>query len=300
MKQSLDYPYLSLVQEVLDNGRRKSDRTGTGTISIFGAQRRFNISGGTIPMLTTKKMFTRGVIREILWYLQGNTNINYLLDHNVHIWDEWANEDGDLGPVYGKQWRNWEHTTIVRDKADTVEHADGSSTNFNVTVNTKRYDQIAEVIHTLRTNPDSRRIIVNSWNVGELDQMALPPCHAFFQFYSSVNPETGERELSSQLYQRSCDVGLGVPFNIVQYSILTHMIAQVTGHKAREFVWTGGDVHIYTNHIEALQEQLTRTPYQSPYLELNPDVKEIDDFTYEDFKIVGYESHPTIKMEVSV
>lgn len=299
-----DNTYLDLVRDVLANGNVKGDRTGTGTISTFARQMRFDLLEGSIPLLTTKKMHTRSIIHEIIWYLRGDTNTKYLTDNNVTIWDEWANENGDLGPVYGEQWRRWK----------AVDRATGEY---------KEIDQIADVIHKLRNNPNDRRIIVNAWNVGELDKMALPPCHAMFQFYSrelsrlermtiegsghfDITHEildtrgVPRRALSCHLYQRSCDVGLGVPFNIVQYSILTHMVAQVTGHVAEEFVWTGGDVHIYKNHVNALTEQLTRDPYPSPRLELNPFVKEIDDFMYNDFIIVGYNSHPTIKMEVSV
>lgn len=333
-EKSADWEYFKLVNRVLNEGAQKGDRTGTGTLSVFGHQMRFDLSDMTIPMLTTKKMFTRGIIREIFWYLQGATNIQYLLDHDVHIWDEWADETGELGPVYGKQWRNWETNTIrhTGDDGYFVEHDDGSVTIYDAAVHRQSVDQIANVINTLRTNPNDRRMIVNAWNVGEIEDMALPPCHMMFQFYSvemtkqerqqwaKVNMSDFEsaypqrqsdmeyfdsigvpsRKLSCQMYQRSCDVGLGVPFNIVQYSILTHMIAQVTGHTASEFVWTGGDVHIYNNHIAALTEQLSRDPYPSPTLRLNPEVKEIDDFVYEDFEIVGYYSHPTIKMEVSV
>jgi thymidylate synthase len=297
---SADREYLNLVNRVLTEGREKGDRTGTGTISVFGHQMRFDLSDNKIPMLTTKKMFTRGIIRELLWYIQGNTNINYLLDHDVHIWDEWADDKGDLGPVYGKQWRSWEYVDRKRRYSTCeVEHFDQldhvkSTTYFDTDILVEEIDQLAHVIETLKTNPNDRRMIVCSWNVGQLSTMALPPCHLLFQFYSI------DGELSCQLYQRSCDVGLGVPFNIVQYSILTHMIAQVTGHTASEFVWTGGDVHIYQDHKEQLAEQLTRDPYPSPTLWLNPNITNIDDFRYEDFKIEGYQSHPTIKMDVSV
>ena len=283
-KKYHDHPYLALVAKILKEGVQKGDRTGTGTLSLFAEQMRFDISDMRIPLLTTKKMFTRGIIYEILWYLRGDTNIKYLNHHNVHIWDEWADENGDLGPVYGKQWRDWGGTERLVDvNLEILQYG------------TEGIDQIAEVVEKLRTNPNDRRIIVNAWNVGELEQMALPPCHAMFQFWAN------EGKLKCHLYQRSCDVGLGVPFNIVQYSILTHMIAHVTGHEAVEFVWTGGDVHIYNNHIEAMETQLTREPYQSPSLWLNPEVKEIDDFMFEDIKIVGYDKyHPSIKMEVSV
>lgn len=310
-----DHEYLNLVRRILEDGFQKGDRTGTGTISRFAEQMRFDLSGNSIPLLTTKKMFTRGVIHEILWYLQGNTNIQYLLDNNVHIWDEWADENGDLGPVYGAQWRKWKRYT-----GTTLDYSqDPPSCEADVT----EIDQIAQVIDQLRNNPNDRRIIVSAWNVGEIEDMNLPPCHAFFQFWSRELSRTErmiiegsghfditheildmrgvpKRALRCHLYQRSCDVGLGVPFNIVQYSILTHMIAQVTGHVAEEFVWTGGDTHIYNNHIEQLQGQLEREPYASPTLKLNPEIAEIDDFTVDDFEIVGYNSHPTIKMDVSV
>ncbi len=281
-----DKPYLNLMTRILNEGVKKGDRTGTGTRSLFAEQMRFDLSGMSIPLLTTKKMFTRGIIYEILWYLRGDTNIEFLNDNNVHIWDEWADENGDLGPVYGAQWRRWPkflHTSIDYSADKTECH--GIFTHI---------DQIAQIIDQLRTNPNDRRIIVNAWNVAEIDEMALPPCHMMFQFWSV------EGKLKCHLYQRSCDFFLGVPFNIVQYSILTHMIAKVVGMEAVEFIWTGGDVHLYNNHLEQANLQLTKEPYQSPTLWLNPEVKEIDDFTYEDFKIVGYEHHPLIKAPVSV
>jgi len=320
-----DNEYLRLVDNVLMFGTEKTDRTGTGTLSTFAQQMRFDLGGGSIPLLTTKKMHTRSIIYEILWYLRGDTNIKYLNDNNVTIWDEWANEDGELGPVYGAQWRRW--------KTPQYAYVDYTYDPSRALIHWDEIDQIAKIIDQLRNNPDDRRIIVNAWNVGELDEMALPPCHMAFQFWSAeltleqrktvmrerfptIDPDhTGfykveklldnynipTRGLKCHLYQRSCDVGLGVPFNIVQYSILTHMIAHVTNHVATEFVWTGGDVHIYNNHREQLYEQLDRTPYPSPTLRLNPKVEEIDDFTFEDIEIVGYDNyHPTIKMEVAV
>lgn len=320
-----DNEYLDLVEYVLETGVSKGDRTGTGTSSTFAQQMRFDLSGNSIPLLTTKKMHTRSIIYEILWYLQGNTNIGYLNDHNVTIWDEWADENGDLGPVYGAQWRNWKHP-----KGASIDY---STDPPQAVIEWEYVDQIADIIDKLRNNPDDRRILVNAWNVGELDQMALPPCHMAFQFWSAelefgerleimrqryptIEPKTTgffdvaalldnynipKRELKCHLYQRSCDVGLGVPFNIVQYSILTHMIAHVTGHVATEFIWTGGDVHIYNNHRDQLREQLNREPYPSPTLKLNPNVKEIDNFAFEDIEIVGYDNyHPIIKMEVAV
>ncbi len=285
-EQYHDRPYLRLMTRILHEGVDKGDRTGTGTKSLFAEQMRFDLSDMSIPLLTTKKMHVRSIIYEILWYLRGDTNIQYLNDNGVTIWDEWADEDGDLGPVYGKQWRRWpkfQHTSIDYTADKTVCHAIFTE-----------IDQIGEVIHKLRTNPDDRRIIVSAWNPADVPDMALPPCHAMFQFWSV------DGKLKCHLYQRSCDFFLGVPFNIVQYSILVHMIAQVTGHTAAEFIWTGGDVHLYNNHFEQANKQLTRMPYQSPTLWLNPEVKEIDDFKYEDFKIVGYEHHPLIKAPVAV
>lgn len=287
VRSSHDWEYMNLVRRILNDGVRKEDRTGTGTTSLPFQQMRFDLRGGSIPLLTTKKMFTRGIVYELLWYLRGDTNIKYLNDHNVHIWDEWADENGELGPVYGAQWRGWPRV----EGAEINYQSDPPSVDFEF----KYIDQIADVIHKLRTNPTDRRIIVSAWNVGQIEDMRLPPCHALFQFWTD-----GENDLRCHLYQRSCDVGLGVPFNIVQYSILTHMIAHVAGFEATEFVWTGGDVHIYNNHASQLVEQIMRDPYPSPTLKLNPEVKEIDDFKFDDFEIVGYQCHPTIKMEVSV
>lgn len=284
-----DLEYQKLITNILENGVKKTDRTGTGTISLPFQQMRFDLTDNKIPLLTTKKMFTKGIIHEILWYLMGSTNIKYLVDNGVHIWDEWADANGDLGPVYGAQWRKWSgykwdgggHTGMG-------EWQEGRYERYEI-------DQVADVIKKLRTNPTDRRIIISAWNVAEISQMRLPPCHCLFQFWSD-----GQGGLSLHLYQRSCDVGLGVPFNIVQYSIMAHMFAHVTGHVAKEFVWTGGDVHIYNNHVDIIKEQLTREPYASPTLELPSSVKEIDEFKFEDFKIVGYQHHPAIKMEVSV
>lgn len=278
-----DEAYLNLVQEVFKEGELKTDRTGTGTISTFAKQMRFDLTGMSIPLLTTKKMHTKSIIHEILWYLQGNTNVGYLQENGVRIWNEWADERGDLGPVYGKQWRKWSRFKPV-----------GQMENGQGFCNTESIDQIADVIWKLKNTPDDRRIIVSAWNVGEIQDMALPPCHAFFQFWANNG------KLKCHLYQRSCDVGLGVPFNVVQYSILTHMIAQVVGMEAVEFIWTGGDVHIYVNHVEALQEQLLRMPMLSPRLNFTRDVTDIDDFKFEDFEIVGYNSDPSIKMPVAI
>ncbi len=261
--------YLDLCRHVLDNGVKKSDRTGTGTISVFGYQMRFNLQEG-FPLLTTKKLHLKSIIHELLWFLKGDTNIKYLQDNGVRIWNEWADEEGNLGPVYGHQWRSW-------------ETADG-----------RTIDQISQVIEQIKTNPNSRRLIVSAWNVGELDKMALPPCHILFQFYVS------EGKLSCQLYQRSADIFLGLPFNIASYSLLTMMIAQVCDLEPGEFVHTLGDAHIYNNHIEQVKLQLTRTPYPLPEMKINPEIKNIFDFKYEDFELINYKAHPHIKGEVSV
>lgn len=261
--------YLDLCQHVLKNGVEKDDRTGTGTISTFGYQMRFDLSKG-FPLLTTKKLHLKSIIYELLWFLKGDTNVKYLQEHGVRIWNEWADENGELGPIYGYQWRSW-------------TAADG-----------RTIDQITNVIDEIKRNPNSRRLIVNAWNVGDLDKMALPPCHAFFQFYVS------EGKLSCQLYQRSADVFLGVPFNIASYALLTMMVAQVTDHQPGEFIHTFGDVHIYKNHLDQVKLQLTRKPRPLPKMHLNPNVKSIFDFKYEDFVLEGYDPHPHIKGEVSV
>lgn len=261
--------YLQLLQHILDTGVSKTDRTGTGTISCFGYQMRFDLQKG-FPLVTTKKVHLKSIIYELLWFLKGETNIAYLKEHGVSIWDEWANAEGELGPVYGKQWRSWEGT-------------DG-----------KVHDQVADVIKQIRTNPDSRRIIISAWNVGELSQMALMPCHTMFQFY------VANGKLSCQLYQRSADVFLGVPFNIASYALLTMMIAQVCDLEPGEFIHTFGDVHIYNNHLEQVKLQLSRTPYPLPTMKLNPAVKDIFGFTYEDFTLENYQSHPAIKAPVAV
>ncbi|WP_407280179.1 thymidylate synthase [Aromatoleum evansii] len=261
--------YLDLMRHVLEHGHRKSDRTGTGTLSVFGWQMRFNLDEG-FPLLTTKKLHMRSIIHELLWFLQGDTNIRYLKENGVSIWDEWADADGELGPVYGKQWRRW-------------ETADG-----------RTVDQIAQLIDGLRRNPDSRRHIVSAWNPGEVEGMALPPCHALFQFYVA-----GGR-LSCQLYQRSADIFLGVPFNIASYALLLLMVAQVCDLEPGDFVWTGGDCHLYQNHIEQAKLQLSRDTRPLPKMTINPDVKDIFAFRFEDFTLEGYDPHPHIKAEVAV
>lgn len=261
--------YLDLLQHVLEKGSPKEDRTGTGTISAFGYQMRFNLQEG-FPVLTTKKLHLRSIIHELLWFLQGDTNIKYLKENKVSIWDEWADENGDLGPVYGYQWRSW-------------PTPDGRS-----------IDQISNLIHQIKTNPDSRRLIVSAWNVSFIDEMALPPCHCFFQFYVNDN------KLSCQLYQRSADTFLGVPFNIASYALLTKMVAQACGLEEGEFIHTFGDVHLYNNHLEQTHLQLERAPRSLPQLKMNTDVKSIFDFTYDDFELLGYDPHPHIKAAVAI
>lgn len=261
--------YLNLLERVLEEGFDKPDRTGTGTRSVFGHQMRFNLEEG-FPALTTKKLHFRSIIHELLWFLQGNTNVKYLQDNGVRIWNEWADEKGELGPIYGYQWRSWP------------------------SANGKHTDQISQVIDSIKNNPNSRRHIVSAWNVSELENMALPPCHILFQFY------VADRKLSCQLYQRSADIFLGVPFNIASYALLTLMIARVTGLKAGDFVHTLGDAHIYNNHMEQVKLQLTRDTRALPQMKINPNVKSIFDFKYEDFELTGYDPHPTIKGAISV
>jgi len=261
--------YLDLLQHILDNGVEKQDRTGTGTISCFGHQMRFDLADG-FPLVTTKKLHLKSIIHELLWFLKGETNIAYLKEKGVSIWDEWADENGELGPVYGKQWRSW-------------EGAGG-----------KEVDQITDLIAQIKKNPDSRRLIVNAWNVADLDKMALMPCHVLFQFY------VAKGRLSCQLYQRSADVFLGVPFNIASYALLTMMIAQVCGLEPGEFIHTFGDVHIYSNHMEQVKLQLTRKPYPLPQMKLNPEIRNIFDFKFEDFALENYQFHPPIKAPVAV
>lgn len=261
--------YLALMQKILAEGTPKSDRTGTGTLSIFGHQMRFNLQDG-FPLVTTKKCHLRSIIHELLWFLKGDTNIKYLKDNKVTIWDEWANENGDLGPVYGKQWRAW--------TAPDGQHI----------------DQISQLIEQIKTDPDSRRLIISAWNVGELEQMALAPCHAFFQFY------VVDGKLSCQLYQRSCDVFLGLPFNIASYSLLIHMIAQQCNLDVGDFVWTGGDTHLYLNHLEQTHLQLSRTPRALPKLVIRRKPPTIFDYEFEDFEIIDYDPYPAIKAPVAV
>ena len=261
--------YLDLLDHVMTNGVKKSDRTGTGTISTFGYQMRFNLQDG-FPALTTKKLHLRSIIHELLWFLKGDTNIKYLNDNRVSIWNEWADENGELGQIYGYQWRSW-------------PTADG-----------RHIDQISNLIKSITENPDSRRHILSAWNVGEIENMALPPCHILFQFYVS------EGKLSCQLYQRSCDIFLGIPFNIASYALLTLMMARTCGLEPGEFIHTLGDAHIYLNHIDQVKLQLTREPYALPQMKLNPEVTNIFDFKYEDFELTNYESHPHIKGEISV
>ena len=267
--------YHSLLKHIIENGTDKADRTGTGTRSVFGYQMRFNLEEG-FPLVTTKKVHLKSIIYELLWFLQGSTNIHYLRENGVKIWDEWADENGDLGPVYGKQWRSW-------------EGANGVET-----------DQVKEVINQLKNNPDSRRIIISAWNVADLPKMKLMPCHCLFQFYTSAPDANGKRKLSCQLYQRSADVFLGVPFNIASYALLTMMIAQVCDMDAGDFVHTFGDVHLYSNHFEQANLQLSRTPFPLPEMKLNADVKDIFDFKFEDFELKNYQSHPAIKAPVAV
>jgi thymidylate synthase len=262
-------PYLKLLSDILEHGADKADRTGTGTRSLFGYQMRFDLNAG-FPLLTTKKLHLKSIIYELLWFIRGETNVRWLQERGVRIWDEWADENGDLGPVYGSQWRSW-------------PAPDG-----------RKIDQIANVIESIRTKPDSRRHIVSAWNPAEVDEMALPPCHCLFQFY------VANGKLSCQLYQRSADTFLGVPFNIASYALLTHMVAQVTGLGVGDFVHTFGDVHLYANHFEQARLQLTREPRALPRLKINPEVKRLEDFVFEDFAFEGYDPHPHIKAEVSV
>lgn len=270
--------YLDLIKTVIDKGIQKEDRTGTGTKSIFGYQMRFDLTEG-FPLVTTKKMHLKSIIHELLWFLRGDTNIQYLNEAGVTIWDEWADENGDLGPVYGKQWRSWARNNSNNNNGDGTHEA---------------IDQITNLIQTLKNNPDSRRLIVCSWNVADIPSMALPPCHCLFQFY------VANKRLSCQLYQRSADIFLGVPFNIASYALLTQMIAQVVGLKVGEFIHTLGDAHLYLNHLEQAHTQLSRKPYPLPVMQLNPEVRSIFDFKYEDFNLLEYQSHPRISAPIAV
>lgn len=269
MKNNVDELYLNMLHDIIHEGVDKTDRTGTGTRSLFGYQMRFDLAKG-FPLLTTKKIHTKSVIHELIWFIKGDTNIKYLKDNGVRIWDEWADENGDLGPVYGKQWRDWDDPFMPG------------------------IDQLGNVIKRIKTNPDCRRLIVSAWNVADIPLMKLPPCHCLFQF----NVANGK--LSCQLYQRSADAFLGVPFNIASYALLTHMVAQVTGLEVGHFIHTFGDLHIYNNHMDQVNEQISREPFPLPKLILNPDIKNIDDFKFEDIKIEGYQSHPAIKATVAV
>ncbi len=260
--------YIDILQDILDNGVKKEDRTGTGTLSVFGRQMRFNLQDG-FPLVTTKKLHLKSIIYELLWFIKGETNIKFLTDNGVKIWNPWADENGNLGRIYGYQWRSW-------------------------TAENRNIDQLTEVINSLKNNPNSRRHIVSAWNVGDIDKMALPPCHVLFQFY------VANGKLSCQLYQRSADMFIGVPFNIASYALLTMMIAQVTGYELGDFVHTFGDAHIYSNHIEQVKEQISRKPKKLPILKINKKIKSIFDFKYEDFEIIGYEAHPHIKADVAV
>lgn len=312
--------YLELLEDIMENGVDKGDRTGTGTRSVFGRQMRFNLQEG-FPLITTKKLHLKSIIHELLWFIKGDTNIKYLNDNGVTIWDEWADEKGELGPVYGKQWRAWRNFSVEKSMPDSYGE--------NYQINKKQdIDQLSWVIDRLKTNPDCRRIIVSAWNVADIPNMALAPCHCLFQFYTSpfktfservdayyknggellpkyLPPEKEDeylptRKLSCQLYQRSCDTFLGVPFNIASYALLTMMVAQCVNMVPGEFIWTGGDTHIYSNHFEQVREQLSREPFSLPKMKINPDVKDIFSFKYEDFTLENYQCHPRIKAPISV
>ncbi|MEP6941253.1 MAG: thymidylate synthase [Rudaea sp.] len=288
--------YLDLLRHVLDHGVDKADRTGTGTLSVFGWQMRFNLGDG-FPLVTTKKLHTKSIVRELLWFLRGDTNIGYLNEHGVRIWDEWADANGDLGPVYGKQWRAWSAPQSSASPAREGQEAGIPASNSQ---QDRTIDQIAWLVDEIRRNPDSRRLVVSAWNVADLPKMALQPCHALFQFHVA-RPANAERpRLSCQLYQRSGDIFLGVPFNIASYALLTHMVAQATGLVVGDFVHTLGDAHLYKNHIDQAREQLTREPKRLPQLRLNPNITTIDGFAFEDIAFDNYESHAAIKAQIAV
>lgn len=320
--------YLNLLREVSEKGAVKSDRTGTGTVSLFGKQMRFDLRQG-FPLVTTKKVYLRAIILELLWFLKGSTNNNWLKEQNVHIWDAWADAQGELGPVYGAQWRSWPAVSVMR-PGDAIDHLDGSTTHIGAKINVKAIDQISDVVAALKTNPDSRRLLVSAWNPAQVDQMALPPCHCLFQFYTRAlsvserlellianggglaggatdefmhvcldDADIPRRTLSCQLYQRSADLFLGVPFNIASYALLTMMVAQQCGMAVDEFIWTGGDCHIYSNHKEQVATQLSRDPMKLPFMKITK-AGSIFDYTLEDFCLQDYTHHEAIKGEVAV
>lgn len=286
----IEYQYLNLLRDVLLNGSQKGDRTGTGTLSVFGRQIRFDLSKG-FPLLTTKKMHFKSIVHELLWIISGSTNIKYLKDNGVHIWDAWADDNGDLGPVYGKQWRNFGSLELpIRD----IKKRDTCVVEEMTTIKIKGIDQLGNVVERIKTNPDCRRLIVTGWNPKEINDVKLPPCHTLFQFY------VADGKLSCHLYQRSADLFLGVPFNIASYALLTMMVAQVTGLKLGEFIHSFGDAHIYNNHVEQVKEQLKRKPMKAPKVVLYPEITSLFDFKYDDIELVGYKFHPAIKGKVSV
>ena len=287
----VDQTYFDLINDVLTNGVEKTDRTGTGTISVFGRQSRYDLTQG-FPILTSKRVHWKSVVGELLWFLRGDTNIKWLKENGISIWDEWADKDGNLGPIYGQQMRRWSNLVDASPQGLHYDHKSGIG--FIPSYKDQPVDQIIDVIQQIKTNPDSRRLIVSAWNVADIPNMALAPCHTMFQFYV-VNGK-----LSCQLYQRSCDLGLGQPFNVASYALLTHMIAQVCGLEVGEFVHTFGDLHIYKNHVDALRQQMHRTPYPMSKLILNPEVKDIDSFTFEDIKLEIYQHHPIISLKVAI
>jgi thymidylate synthase len=289
----MEQQYLALLKHIKENGSQKTDRTGTGTKSIFGHQMRHDLSKG-FPLLTTKKLHLKSIIYELLWFLNGDTNIKYLKDHDVKIWDEWADENGNLGPVYGKQWRSWDNMVFVKAEPISLDTDGDALTLPPGEWKNKPIDQISDLIEQIKKTPDSRRLMISAWNVADLPKMALMPCHCLFQFYIV------EGKLSCQLYQRSADVFLGVPFNIASYALFTMMIAQITGYQPGEFIHTFGDVHIYNNHFEQVDTQLEREPFPLPTMTINPGVKSIFDFTFEDFTLENYQSHPGIKAPVAI